>query len=50
VEDVKHIEEHIVRSNAITEEEAAFITEIFGTDLFNLFASANKIRSYFRGI
>jgi biotin synthase len=49
VEVIKHIEEHIVKGGAITKEEAASITEISGTDLFNLFASANKIRSHFRG-
>jgi biotin synthase len=49
VEVIKHIEEHIVKGGAITKGEAASITEISGTDLFSLFASANKIRSHFRG-
>jgi biotin synthase len=49
VEEIKHLEEHIVKGSAITKEEAASITEISAPDIFNLFASANKIRSHFRG-
>jgi len=48
-EECKHIEGLILKGSAITREEAAFITEIPGHDILNLFASANRIRSYFRG-
>jgi len=49
VEKIKHIEEHILRGSPITREEAAFITGISGPDILNLFASANRLRSHFRG-
>jgi len=49
VEVIKHLEELIIKGSAITREDAAFITEIPSHDILNLFASANRIRSHFRG-
>jgi len=46
---IKHLEELILKGSAITKEEAASITGISGSNLFNLFALADKIRSHFRG-
>jgi biotin synthase len=45
----KHLEEKIVNGYPISKEEALYISEISGSDIFNLFASANKIRDHFRG-
>jgi len=46
---IKHLEELILKGSAITKEEAASITGISSSNLFNLFALADKIRSHFRG-
>lgn len=48
-EEIKHIEELILQGSTITREHAAFIAELPISDMMNLFASANRIRAYFRG-
>jgi biotin synthase len=45
----KPLEEKIVNGYPVSKEEALYISEISGSDIFNLFASANKIRNHFRG-
>lgn len=49
VEDLRRLEERILKGSAITNEDAAYIVGISGTGIFDLFASANRIRSHFRG-
>lgn len=46
---VKHLEDKILKGGQISKEEAFSIAEVSGTDIFNLFSSANKIRNHFRG-
>ncbi len=46
---IKSLEERVLRGRAITGEEAALIAGIDGADIINLLASANRIRSHFRG-
>jgi len=45
---IKHLEEKIIKGGTISEEDALSIIKISGTDIFSLFASANKIRQHFR--
>ena len=47
--EIKHLEEKIVNGYSISKEDALSISEISGSDIFNLFASANIIRNRFRG-
>jgi biotin synthase len=49
VDRIKLLEELILKGSAITKEDAAFISGIAGSDILDLFASANRIRSHFRG-
>jgi biotin synthase len=46
---IKQLEEKILRGGTISKEDAFYIAKISGSDIFNLFASANKIRNHFRG-
>ena len=46
---IKYIEGRIMNGVSLSKEDAFSIPEITGPDIFNLFASANKIRHYFRG-
>ncbi len=46
---IKTIEEKILAGENISKEDALYITGISGTELFELFASANKIRTHFSG-
>jgi biotin synthase len=46
---IKRLEEKILEGEHISREEALYIAEVSGTEIFELFASANKIRSHFRG-
>ncbi|MGQ9569925.1 MAG: biotin synthase BioB [Thermodesulfovibrionales bacterium] len=46
---IRHLEEKVLTNNYISKEEALAITKISGTELFELFASANKIREHFFG-
>jgi biotin synthase len=46
---IKQLEEKILSGRAISREDAFYIAEISGSDIFNLFASANEIRNHFRG-
>lgn len=46
---IKHLEERILAGYSITREEAAFIAESPVPHLLNLFASTNRIRSFFKG-
>jgi biotin synthase len=46
---IKAIEEKILAGENISKEEALYITEVSGTELFELFGSASKIRTRFRG-
>jgi len=47
--EIKHLEEKIVNGYSISKEDALSISEISGSDILNLFASANIIRNRFRG-
>jgi biotin synthase len=49
VEAIKRLEELIYTGSAITREDATFIAGIEGPDILDLFSSANRIRSHFRG-
>lgn len=46
---IRHLEDRVLQGGEITKEEAACLTQISGSDLIRLFASANKIRQSFRG-
>lgn len=46
---IKHLEEKILKGGSISKEDASDIVEISGSDVFNLFISANIIRNHFRG-
>ncbi len=47
--EVRHFEEKILQGGEITREEAFYLSQASGPDLICLFASANKIRQFFRG-
>ena len=49
VDRIKHLKKLILKGSAITKEDAAFISGLSGSDIFDLFASANRIRLHFRG-
>jgi biotin synthase len=49
VDGIKRLEELILKGSAITKEDAVFISGIAGSDILDLFASANRIRLHFRG-
>lgn len=46
---IKHLEGKILKGDHISKEEALYIAEISGYDIFDLFASANRIRDHFKG-
>lgn len=46
---IKTILEKVLEGNPISREDSICIAGISGTELFELFASANKIRAHFRG-
>src|SRR4030065_772976 len=46
---IKHLEEKVLGGSHVTKEDALYIADVSGTELFELFASANKIRNHFRG-
>ncbi|MEW6418755.1 MAG: biotin synthase BioB [Nitrospirota bacterium] len=46
---LKHLEEKILSGVPISKEDAFYIADISGLDIFDLFVSANKIRNLFRG-
>jgi biotin synthase len=46
---LKHLEEKILSGVSISKEEAFYIADISGHDIFDLFVSANTIRNHFRG-
>ncbi len=46
---IKHLEEKILKGGSISKEDASDIVEISGSDVFNLFISANIIRNHSRG-
>ncbi len=46
---IKHLEEKVLGGSHVTKEDALYIADVSGTELFELFASANKIRNYFMG-
>lgn len=46
---IKNIEEKVLNDEKISREDALYIAGIDGTELFDLFASANRIRNHFRG-
>ncbi len=46
---IKTIEKKVLNGDHISKEEALYIAEVSGTELFELFAAANKIRTCFRG-
>jgi len=46
---VKSLEEKILKGSSLSREEALSLAQITGPDIFDLFASANKIRQHFKG-
>lgn len=46
---IKNLEEQVLKGKRISREDAFYISEVSGTEIFELFASANKIRNHFRG-
>lgn len=46
---IKHLEEKVLGGSHVTKEDALYIADVSGTELFDLFASANKIRNQFMG-
>ena len=46
---IKTIGEKVLNGEHISKEDALYIAGIDGTELFELFASANRIRTHFRG-
>lgn len=46
---IKHLEEKILQGGSISKDNALYIAEVSGTGIFELLASANKIRNHFRG-
>jgi biotin synthase len=46
---ISNISDRIINSGQITEDEALFLSEAGGGDLFFLFAEANRIREHFLG-
>jgi biotin synthase len=46
---IKHLEEKVLGGSHVTKEDALYIADVSGTELFELFASANKIRNHFMG-
>jgi biotin synthase len=46
---IRHLEEKLLGGGSLSKEDALFISEISGPEIFNLFASANTIRNYFKG-
>jgi biotin synthase len=46
---VKSLEEEILKGSSLSRKEALSLTETTGPDIFDLFASANKIRQHFKG-
>ncbi len=46
---IKNLEEKILKGGCISKEDAFCIADFSGNELFELFASANKIRNYFMG-
>lgn len=46
---IKRLEEKILEEEHISKEDVLHIADISGTEIFELFASANKIRTHFRG-
>ncbi|OGW53468.1 MAG: biotin synthase BioB [Nitrospirae bacterium RBG_13_43_8] len=46
---IKTIGEKLLNGEHISREDAVYITTVSGTELFDLFASANRIRNHFRG-
>ena len=46
---IKHLEKKILKGNHLSREEAFYIANISGTEIFELFVSANIIRNHFRG-
>ena len=46
---VKSLEEKILKGSSLSREDALSLAEITGPGIFDLFASANKIRQHFKG-
>jgi biotin synthase len=47
--DVRHLEKKILQGTQISRQEAGLLSQLSGSDIFSLFASANKIRQHYRG-
>jgi biotin synthase len=46
---IKQLEEKILKGASVSKEDASYIAEVSGLDIFDLFVSANKIRTHFMG-
>jgi biotin synthase len=46
---IKQLEEKILKGGSVSREDASYIAEVSGPDIFDLFVSANKIRIHFMG-
>lgn len=47
--DINRLSERIAEGKTLSKSDALFISKISGSDIFSLFASANKIRERYRG-
>ncbi len=48
-EAIRDLGEKVLCGGSLSEGDAVFLSEISGTGIFDLFASANKVREHFRG-
>jgi len=46
---IRHLEEKIINGGSLSKEDSFLIVDTPETDIFDLFASANRIRRHFRG-
>jgi biotin synthase len=46
---IRNLEKKIINNGSLSWEDALFISSINGQEIFDLFASANRIREHFRG-
>jgi len=47
---IKHLEEKIIKGRYLSKKDAFSLSEVSGSQIFDLFTSANRIRNHFKGI
>lgn len=47
---IKHFEEKIIKGRYLSKKDAFSLSEVSGSQIFDLFTSANRIRNHFKGI